>query len=122
MIFDPVYFLFLGPGILLALWASWRVRSAYAEASRLAPASGASGAETAAFILDRFGVRGVRVEETYGFMSDHYDPSGKVLRLSPEVFSGRSLPALGIAAHEAGHAIQDGTGYPLLRLRNAIVP
>ena len=122
MIFDPVYFLFLGPGILLALWASWRVRAAYAEASRLAPTSGASGAETASAILDQFGLRGVRVEETYGFLSDHYDPAGKVLRLSPEVFAGRSLAALGIAAHEAGHAIQDGTGYPLLRLRNAIVP
>jgi Zn-dependent membrane protease YugP len=122
MFFDPIYFLFLAPGMLLAAWASWRVRQAYARASRLAPASGVSGAETAAVMLDRFALRGVRVQATHGFLSDHYDPSAKVLRLSPEVFAGRSLAALGIAAHEAGHAIQDATGYPMLRVRNAIVP
>jgi uncharacterized protein len=120
--FDPVYFLFLAPGILLAAWASWRVNRAYAEGSEVPAESGFSGAETAEAILDRNGLRGVRVEPVEGFLSDHYDPAEKVLRLSPDVYAGRSLAALGIAAHEAGHALQDAGGYPLLRLRNGIVP
>jgi Zn-dependent membrane protease YugP len=120
--FDPVYFVFLAPGILLAAWASWRVRRAYTQAGEIPPESGFTGAETAEAILDRHGLRDVRVEPVEGFLSDHYDPAEKVLRLSPEVYGGRSLAALGIAAHEAGHALQDATGYPLLRLRNGIVP
>jgi uncharacterized protein len=119
---DLVYFVFLAPALLLAGWASWRVRRAYAEASELRPRSGLSGAEAAEAILDQHGLTGVRVEPTEGYLSDHYDPTAKVLRLSPEVYSGRSLAALGIAAHEAGHALQDATRYPLLRLRNGIVP
>jgi Zn-dependent membrane protease YugP len=120
--FDPIYFVFVAPALLLAGWASWRVHQAYAEARELVPDSGLSGAEAAAAILDRHGLDGVRIEPTDGILSDHYDPAEKVLRLSPEVYTGRSLAALGIAAHEAGHAIQDATGYPLLRLRNGIVP
>jgi Zn-dependent membrane protease YugP len=122
MFFDPVYFVFLAPALLLAAWASWRVRRAYAAASELGSRSGLSGAEAAEAILDHHGLSGVRVEPTEGYLSDHYDPQAKTLRLSPDVYAGRSLAALGIAAHEAGHALQDATGYPLLRLRNGIVP
>jgi Zn-dependent membrane protease YugP len=122
MWFDPLYFLFLLPGILLAVWAQWRVHSAYSEASQIPPRSGYSGAEGAAVLLRRAGVPDVRIEPTEGFLSDHYVPGEKVLRLSPDVYSGRSLAALGIAAHESGHALQDASRYPLLVLRNGLVP
>ncbi len=122
MFFDPIYFLFLAPGILLALWAQVKVKRAYARASEVAPASGLSGAEAAVAILRESGVSGVRIEPTQGWLSDHYDPRERVLRLSPDVYQGRSVAALGIAAHEAGHALQHASGYPLLALRNAIVP
>jgi Zn-dependent membrane protease YugP len=122
MFFDPLYFVFLLPAMALAAWAQWRVHSAYEEAKQYAPSSGYSGAETAAAIIRQTGMDGVRIEAVEGMMSDHYDPTAKVLRLSPDVYAGRSLAALGIAAHEAGHALQDAQGYPLLRLRNGIVP
>jgi Zn-dependent membrane protease YugP len=120
--FDPMYFVFLAPGILLALWAQWRVKSAYAQASRIPARSGYSGAEAAHALLQTAGVPGVQIEPVQGFLSDHYVPGQRVLRLSPEVYAGRSLAALGIAAHESGHAIQDATRYPLLVLRNGMVP
>jgi Zn-dependent membrane protease YugP len=120
--FDPVYLVFVAPAMLLALWAQWRVRSAYAEASRIRPRSGYSGAEAAQALLQAAGVPDVRIEPVEGFMSDHYVPGQHVLRLSPEVYAGRSLAALGIAAHESGHALQDASRYPLLVLRNGLVP
>src|SRR5205807_1872911 len=93
------------------------------EAGREVPArSGFSGAEAAEAVLGDAGVNGVRIEPVDGFMSDHYVPGERVLRLSPDVFAGRSLASLGIAAHEAGHAIQDARRYPLLMVRNALVP
>jgi Zn-dependent membrane protease YugP len=122
MWFDPWYLLFLAPGILLALWAQVRVQSAYAAASRIPARSGYSGAETADAMLHAAGVPGVQIEPTEGFLSDHYVPGERVLRLSPDVYAGRSLAALGVAAHEAGHALQDATRYPLLVMRNALVP
>lgn len=120
--FDPLYFVFLAPALLLSAWASWKVHQAYAEARQVGASSGYSGAEAAEAILARSGLAPVRLEVTEGFLSDHYDPRQRVLRLSPDVYQGRSLAALGIAAHEAGHALQDATGYPLLKLRNGIVP
>lgn len=90
--------------------------------SEILPSSGLTGAQAAEAILARHGMAPVRVEATEGVLSDHYDPRQKVLRLSPEVYAGRSLAALGIAAHESGHALQDATGYPLLAVRNGIVP
>ena len=119
--FDPLYFVFLAPGMLLAAWAQWRVKSAYHHASQVPVRSGYSGAEAAAALLQT-GAEGVRIEPTTGFLSDHYSPSEKVLRLSPDVYQGRSVAALGIAAHEAGHAFQDAERYPLLVARNALVP
>ncbi len=123
MFFDPLYLLFALPAMLLALWAQYRVRSAYAEASRLRPASGLSGSEAAEAVLRHGHVPDtVQIEQVQGTMTDHYDPRAKVLRLSPEVYAGRSLAALGIAAHESGHAMQDAQHYPLLALRNGLVP
>jgi Zn-dependent membrane protease YugP len=120
--FDPVYLLFLGPAMLLALWAQVRVKSAYAEASQVPSRRGLTGAEAADAVLANAGVRGVEIEPVEGFMTDHYVPGKKLLRLSPEVYAGQSLAAMGIAAHESGHAIQDARRYPLLVLRNALVP
>jgi len=106
----------------LALWAQARVRSAYSEGSRHTARSGLSGAQTAQAILDQHGIADVRVEPVRSFLGDHYDPRSKVLRLSPDVYNGRSLAALGIAAHESGHAIQHAVGYAPLAIRGAIVP
>jgi hypothetical protein len=122
MFFDPLYFVFLAPGILLAMWAQWRIHSAYERASQIPAASGYTGAETAALLMREAGVRGVGVEPVEGVMTDHYSPHEKVLRLSPDVYAGRSLAALGIAAHEAGHAIQDQVRYGPLVIRNLMVP
>lgn len=122
MAFDPVYFLFVLPGMLLAMWAQVKVSSAYAAGSRLAAASGLTGAEAAAEVLRAAGVFGVRIEPIAGQLTDHYDPRAKVLRLSEGVYGSRSLAALGIAAHEAGHAIQDASGDKALVVRNMIVP
>ncbi len=123
MFFDPKYFLFVGPAILLAIWAQMKVKGAYHSASKYQPRSGLSGREVAYKILSIFGMQDkVTIEPVKGFMGDHYDPRSKTLRLSPDVYNGRSLAALGIAAHEVGHAIQDASSYAPLTLRNAVVP
>ena len=122
MFLDPMYFVYVGPAILLALWAQVKVKSAYANASRLRPRSGLSGAETAQRILNAYGINNVAIEPVKSFLGDHYDPKHKVLRLSPDVYQGRSLASLGIAAHEVGHAIQDAAGYGPLAIRNGLVP
>jgi Zn-dependent membrane protease YugP len=121
-LFDYWYFIFILPGMLLAIWAQFRVQGAYARASAIAPRSGMSGAQAADAMLHAAGVDGVRIEPVDGFLSDHYVPGQGVLRLSPGVYAQRSLAAVGIAAHEAGHAIQDAYRYPLLGLRNFLVP
>ena len=119
MFFDPMYFVYVAPALLLAMWAQWRVHSAYAAASQEpAPITGAAAAR---LILDSAGATDVAIEQVPGKLSDHYDPQAKVLRLSPEVYSQRSLAAVGIAAHEAGHALQDAQGYALMSIRNAAV-
>jgi len=122
MVFDPLYFILIGPTLLLALWAQYKVKSAFNHWSQEANASGMSGAEAAADMLIREGVNDVRIEEVEGWLSDHYDPREKVLRLSPDVYSGRSVAALGIACHEAGHALQHANGYAFLGLRSLLVP
>lgn len=120
--FDPKYFLYVGPAILLALWAQVKVKSAYASASQIPAGSGLSGAETAQRILNFHGINNVAIEPAESFLGDHYDPKHKVLRLSPDVYHGRSLASLGIAAHEVGHAIQDATTYGPLAIRSGLVP
>ena len=108
----------LGLTLLTQLW----VKAAYSKYSRMENSSGVTGAEAAAGILREAGVHQVRVEMSQGFLSDHYDPRGRVLRLSPDNYNGRSVAAVGIAAHEAGHAIQHAMAYAPLALRNAAVP
>lgn len=108
------------PAILLGLWAQMRVRSTFAEAQQVPAAL--SGAAAARHILDAAGLQNVGVEQTPGHLSDHYDPRDKVLRLSQDVYGARSTAAVGIAAHEAGHALQDAKNYAPLVVRNAAVP
>lgn len=123
MFFDPTYILFiLLPGMLIAGWATWRVKSAYAKASKVPGSRGLTGADAAQRLLQAEGIYDVEIETTPGSMSDHYDPRHRVLRLSHDVYHGRSLAALGIAAHEAGHAMQQAHAYAPLALRNALVP
>ncbi len=122
MFFDPMYLLFIAPGIVLALWASYRVRSAFATYSEVPTAMGYTGAEAAQRLLDRAGITDVRVVPTHGFLSDHYNPVTKELALSEAVYSGRSIAAIGVAAHEAGHAIQHADHYFPLWIRSALVP
>jgi Zn-dependent membrane protease YugP len=121
MFFDPVYLLFLAPGMLLSFWASARVKSTFAHYNQVASRSGMSGAEAAGELLRRQNIHDVKIEPVEGFLSDHYDPSSKTLRLSPDVYHGRSLSALGVAAHEAGHAIQHANSYGPLAFRSAVV-
>jgi uncharacterized protein len=120
MIFDINYLLIVAPAILLALWAQMMVKSAYARAQQQPAAL--SGAAAARYVLDSAGLQNVDIEMTPGHLSDHYDPRHKVLRLSQEVYQSRSLAAVGIAAHEAGHAIQDARHYAPLVIRNLAVP
>ena len=122
MILDPLYWVLIGVGMLLSLWAQFRVKSAYAHYSRVASRSGLTGAEVAQRILEVSGISGVRIEGIRGSMTDHYDPRTRTLRLSEGVFDGRSIAAAGIAAHEVGHAIQDAHHYSPLRFRSAWVP
>jgi uncharacterized protein len=122
MLLTMDYFLFAIPGLALSLWAQARISRAYAAGSRIPAASGLTGAEAALLVMRAGGVTGVGIEPVAGELSDHYDPRHKVLRLSQGVYGSRSLAAVGIAAHEAGHAIQDASGYPGLVARNLIVP
>ena len=118
--FDPMYFLFIAPALILGLWAQAKVKSTFAAADRIA--APLSGAAAARHILDSAGLQDVAIEQIPGKLSDHYDPRHKVLRLSPDVYQKRSLAAVGIAAHEAGHALQDAKNYAPLVIRNAAVP
>ena len=121
MFFDPMYFLFVGPAMILSLIAQFWVKSAFGKYSKVATQRGLSGAEVAQYIVQQAGI-GVRVERVSGFLSDHYDPTQKVLRLSPNVYDGRSISSVGVAAHEAGHALQHAKNYAPLAWRSALVP
>jgi len=118
--FDFMYILFIAPALILAMLAQWMVRSAYQQMSQVRASM--SGYEAARRILDAGGLQSIDIEQIPGQLSDHYDPGAKILRLSPEVFSGHSMASVGIAAHEAGHALQDARGYAPLRIRNLAVP
>jgi Zn-dependent membrane protease YugP len=118
--FDPYYLLWIAPALLLGLFAQAWLHSAYARARQI-PAP-LSGAKAARLILDRAGLADVGIEQVPGTLSDHYDPRDKVLRLSEENYHGRSMAAVGIAAHEAGHALQDAFRYWPLVIRNLAVP
>ena len=119
--YDPTYILVL-IGAVLSLWASATVKSTYNKYSRVYSYSGLTGAQAAAQILRQAGIYDVRVERISGNLTDHYDPKARVLRLSDSVYGSNSVAAIGVAAHECGHAIQDQEDYVPLRFRSAFVP
>lgn len=117
-----MYLIYFAIIILIPLWAQFKVKGAYKKYSQVASSSQMTGAEVARKILDDNGLYNVGVEETRGYLSDHYDPRAKVVRLSSGNFFGHSVAAAAIAAHEVGHAIQDAEDYAFLRFRHALVP
>ena len=120
--FDPLYFLLIGPAFILAMWAQNRVKGTYRKYSQVMSSSGIPAHMAARRLLDAVGLYNVDIKRVPGELTDHYDPTKKVLRLSDGVFDSNSLAAVAIAAHEAGHAMQDKIGYPFLVLRTAMVP
>lgn len=117
-----LYFLFALPALLLGLWAQAKVRGAFQKYSKVRTYANFSGAQVARYVLDNSGLQSVKVEQTGGILSDHYDPRSRTLRLSQDVYNGNSVAAAGIAAHEAGHAIQHSEDYAPLQLRTTLVP
>lgn len=122
MYFDPLYFILALPGLALSLLASMYVKLTFSSYSRVRSSRGVTGAEAARIMLTHAGVGGVTIERTSGFLSDHYDPGARALRLSSDVYDSDSLSAIGVACHEAGHALQHANGYAMLGLRSALVP
>jgi Zn-dependent membrane protease YugP len=117
-----LYLLFSLPALLLGFWAQAKVRGAFNKYSRVRSAVGLSGADVARRMLDANGLNNIRIEQVGGMLSDHYDPGKKVLRLSQSTFSSNSIAAAGVAAHEAGHALQDQSAYFPLKIRSTLVP
>jgi len=113
---DPLYLILTVPILLFSMWASSRVKSNFEKYSKVRSISGITGADAAARILQMNGLSDVRIEQTSGWLSDHYSPSERVLRLSSDVYSSASVAAIGVAAHEAGHALQHGKGYAVMAL------
>ncbi len=122
MMFDPLYWLLLGPAMLLALYAQIKVKTTFSRFGRVATRRGLTGAQAAERILSNAGIHDVKVEEVDGWLSDHYDPRSKTLRLSPPVYRSNSISAVGVAAHEAGHAMQHAERYVALTARSFLVP
>jgi len=121
LFFDPTMIILI-PAIIFSLYAQLKVQSTFERYSRVSSSSGLTGAEVAERLLRKEGIYDVRIERTHNMLGDHYDPRHKVLRLSPGVYNSTSLAALGVAAHEAGHAIQHDVGYFPLELRSSLVP
>ena len=119
---DPIYWLLAIPGLLLGLWAQMRVKGTYNKYAQVRTSRNLTGAEVARYLLDNQGLQDVRIEETKGMLTDHYDPRSRVLRLSTDVYRTPSVSAAGVAAHETGHALQHAARYAPLQLRSAIVP
>lgn len=122
MFFDSSYFLWILPPLILGIWASSRVKSTFNRYSKVRSGRNLTGAQAARMLLDANGLQNVAVERVPGNLSDHYDPRTKTLRLSEPVFATPSIAAVGVAAHEAGHALQDQAHYAPLKLRGAMVP
>lgn len=119
--YDPTWIILL-PAILLSLWASANVKSTFRKYSSMMNAKGLTGADAARAILDSNGLYNVRIERIFGELTDNYDPRTNVVHLSDSTYSGRSVGAIGVAAHEVGHAVQHATGYVPIKVRNSIVP
>ena len=122
MFFDPLYLLFMLPGLILAGLASMFTTTTFNKYSNIASSSGMSGAEAARRLLESAGIYNVTIEHVDGMLTDHYDPTSHTLRLSENVYASNSLAAIGVACHEAGHAIQHATNYGPLAMRSALVP
>jgi Zn-dependent membrane protease YugP len=119
---DPLWLILTVPALLLSIWAQIRVKSTFARYSKVGVSSGMSGAEAATAVLRSSGLQGLQLERHQGFLSDHYDPRSRTLRLSPDVYDGRSIASVAVAAHEAGHALQHAANYGPLALRSKLVP
>lgn len=117
-----LYLIFAMPALLLGLWAQFKIKSAFGKYSQVGTYSGVTGAQAARRMLDSSNLRDVPIEATRGALTDHYDPRTKTLRLSEPVYGTASIAAAGVAAHEAGHALQDATNYGPLKLRGIIIP
>jgi len=122
LFFDPTYLLFIAPALLLSLWASFRTKAAFNKYSRVRAARGLTGAQAARVMLDGAGIHDVQILLTQGMLTDHYNPATKTLNLSEAVYASTSIAAVGVACHEAGHAIQHAEAYKPLWLRSALVP
>jgi Zn-dependent membrane protease YugP len=122
MIFDPLYLLFIAPGLALSLWASMRVKSTFNKYSKVRSMRGLTGAQAAQELLRGAGITDVTIVRSQGMLSDHYNPVNKTLALSDPVYDSDSVAAIGVATHEAGHAIQHARHYAPLWVRSALVP
>lgn len=122
MYFDSYYLILIVPALILSLYAQFKVKSTFAKYLTVTNEGGITGAEVARKILDEEGLYDVRVEMIDGYLSDHYDPRTRIVRLSPDVFKGTSVSSLGVAAHETGHALQHSTHYAPLSIRSSLVP
>lgn len=120
--FDMSYLVLVLPAVLLALWAQMRVSSTFGRYSQVRSVRGLTGAQAARYILDRNGLQHVRIEQISGNLTDHFDPRTNVVRLSQSVYNVPSIAAVGVAAHECGHAVQYAVGYGPMKLRAAIIP
>lgn len=121
-LFDPYYWILIVPSLLLAIWAQMMVSSNFKKYSAVYNQRGYTGADAARMILDSNGLYHVRIERVSGNLTDHYDPKDEVIRLSDSVYGSTSVAAVGVAAHEAGHAVQHATGYIPIKVRSAIIP
>lgn len=120
--FDMTYIVLVLPAIIFSMWAQTKVNSTFSKYQRVRCYSGYTGAQIARRILDENGLQHVRVERIAGNLTDHYDPRTQVVRLSDSVYNNPSVAAVGVAAHETGHAVQHATGYGPLVIRNSIIP
>ncbi|MDD2206470.1 MAG: zinc metallopeptidase [Aminobacterium sp.] len=121
LFFDPTFVLLI-PAVILAFWAQMKVKTAYSEYSRVLSRKGVTGAQAARALLDQFGMYNVPIQRVAGQLTDHYDPRDKTLHLSEGVYNSTSIAAIGVAAHEVGHAVQHQKNYAPLKFRNAVVP
>jgi len=121
-LFDPMYFVFALPALILAFYAQWRVRSAYNKWLRVRNTRGLTGLQAAKMLLNYNNLGHVSIEGTSGALTDHYDPRTRTMRLSPDVANSNSVAAVAVVAHEIGHAVQDAEAYVPMKVRSAIVP
>lgn len=122
MYFNPIYLVFIVPGLIATLWAQNKVKGTYRRYSQVPSTMGMTGAQVARTILTKMGVQGVKVEQVAGELTDHYDPGAKAVRLSQGIYNSTSLAAAAVAAHECGHVLQDVDDYQFMNLRASLVP